>query len=76
MWLFDANADIRCGNSLTQQWSVGWIIRKGGYIVEVEPHAGTQLGPSEPPVSKDVPGQTAPTPPGEEKSGPQLKLEL
>ena len=34
MWLFDLNADIYCGDSLTQRMSQVWRIRKGGFIYE------------------------------------------
>jgi type I restriction-modification system DNA methylase subunit len=34
MWLFDLNADIYCGDSLTGRMSQLWKIRTGGYIFE------------------------------------------
>ena len=32
MWLFDLDADVYCGDSLTMKMSWVWRIRKGGYI--------------------------------------------
>ena len=34
MWLFDLNADIYHGNSLTMQMFYVWKIRKGGFLSE------------------------------------------
>jgi hypothetical protein len=35
MWMFDLNADIYCGNSLSMEMHRMWRVRKGGYIYEV-----------------------------------------
>lgn len=34
LWMFNLNGEIRCGNSLTNEISKRWIIRKGGFIYE------------------------------------------
>jgi type I restriction-modification system DNA methylase subunit len=34
MWLFDLNANIYCGNSITMKMSRLWRVRKGGFIYE------------------------------------------
>ena len=36
MWLFDLNAEITLGDSLTQRWERRYIIRKGGFIYKIE----------------------------------------
>lgn len=36
MWLFDLEARVTCGNALSGTWHVGWKIRRGGFIYEVE----------------------------------------
>ncbi|MEE9356468.1 MAG: N-6 DNA methylase [Methylococcaceae bacterium] len=36
MFLFDLNADIYWGNTLTMEFWKRWVIRKGGYVVELE----------------------------------------
>jgi hypothetical protein len=37
MWMFDLNADIYCGDSLSQEMHRLWKVRRGGYVYELDP---------------------------------------
>ena len=36
MWLFNADAEIYCGNTLTNKWDYMYLIKPGGYIYEID----------------------------------------
>ena len=36
MWMFNLNADIYCGNSLSMEMYRLWRVRKGGFVYESE----------------------------------------
>jgi len=36
MWLFNANAEIYCGNTLSNKWDYMYMIKPGGYIYEID----------------------------------------
>jgi hypothetical protein len=38
MWLFNMNADIYLGNSLSMEMTTLWRVRRGGYVFEADPN--------------------------------------
>lgn len=48
MWLFDLNAQITWGDSLTERYRTSWIVRKGGWVWEYERSDPTPSPPSPP----------------------------
>jgi tRNA G37 N-methylase Trm5 len=49
MWLFDLNARVTCGNGLTNEWSLGYETRRGGFIREILPTTPYPKEKSDPP---------------------------
>jgi type I restriction-modification system DNA methylase subunit len=62
MWLFNLNADIYQGNSLSMEMSYLWRIRKGGFIWEtkVEPNQATKVVEEKPVKEKPVEKKSLP----------------
>lgn len=71
MWLFDLNADIYQGNSLSMEMSYVWRIRRGGFLWESKIDGAVALPPAIPivvpenqaealPVQEPLPKETPP----------------
>lgn len=72
MWLFDLNAVITCGNGLTDQWSIGYEIRRGGFIRELTPPTVPSQAEQEPAKAEAETPPPSPAQDGEEQT--QLPL--
>jgi N-6 DNA Methylase len=75
MWLFNLNADIYCGNSLSQEMSRRWRVRKGGYVYEDEVDRLPTPQPSEAPSLPPEPAQSVVEPTSDEP-GQQTLFDL
>jgi type I restriction-modification system DNA methylase subunit len=69
MWLFDINADIYQGNTLSMEMSYLWRIRKGGYIWEwkIDAQAPTQQ-------QKELPQEVTEQSPEKEQPAPMKQI--
>jgi hypothetical protein len=70
MWLFDLNAWITCGNGLTEEWSIGYETRRGGFIHE-------RMPPADPPEAEpQPPKETLETPPAPAAQAGEEQMDL